>query len=76
MMNEYKRILCRYIESMDQPICKSSWFDGFINPYVQLSQWIDWVDVTNVDVFVTSECIHSYILCIVPQCLFWDVSVM
>ena len=23
-----------------------------------------------VDVFVTSECIHLYILCIVPRCLF------
>ena len=23
-----------------------------------------------VDVFVTLECIHQYILCIVPQCLF------
>ena len=29
-----------------------------------------------VDVIVTSECIHPYILCIVPRCLFWDVSVM
>ena len=29
-----------------------------------------------VNVFVTSECIHLYILCIVPRCLFWDVSVM
>ena len=30
----------------------------------------------SVDVFVTSECIHPYILCIVPRCLFRDVSVM
>ena len=29
-----------------------------------------------VNLFVTSECIHPYILCIVPRCLFWDVSVM
>ena len=29
-----------------------------------------------VDVFVTVECIHPYILSIVPQCLFWDVFVM
>ena len=29
-----------------------------------------------VDVFVTSECIHLYILCIVPWCLFREVSVM
>ena len=29
-----------------------------------------------VDVFVTSEFIHVYILCIVPQCLFWEVFVM
>ena len=30
----------------------------------------------NVDVFVTSECIHLYILCIVPRCLFREVSIM
>ena len=30
----------------------------------------------SVDVIVTSECIHLYFLCIVPQCLFQDVSVM
>ena len=30
----------------------------------------------NVDVFVTSECIQLCILCLVPRCLFWDVSVM
>ena len=29
-----------------------------------------------VDVFVTSECIHLCILCLVPRCLFQDVSVM
>ena len=29
-----------------------------------------------VDVIVTSECIHLYILCIVPRCLFWEVIVM
>ena len=29
-----------------------------------------------VDVFVTSECIHLYILCIVPGCLFQEVSVL
>ena len=29
-----------------------------------------------VDVIVTSECIHLYILCIVPRCLFQDVFVM
>ena len=29
-----------------------------------------------VDVFVTLECIHLYILCLVPQCLFWEVSIM
>ena len=28
-----------------------------------------------IDVFVTSECIHLYILCIVPQCLFQEVSI-
>ena len=32
--------------------------------------------LNNVDVFVTSKCIHLYILCIVPRCLFWEVSVM
>ena len=30
----------------------------------------------NVDVFVTSECIHLYILCIIPRCLFREVFVM
>ena len=30
----------------------------------------------SVYVFVTSECIHLYILCIVPQCLFQEVSIM
>ena len=29
-----------------------------------------------VDVIVTSECIHLYILCIVTRCLFQDVSIM
>ena len=29
-----------------------------------------------VDVFVTSECIQLYILCLVPRCLFREVSVM
>ena len=28
------------------------------------------------DVFVTSECIHLCILCIVTRCLFRDVSIM
>ena len=32
--------------------------------------------VPYVDVFVTSECIHLYILCIVTLCLFQDVSIM
>ena len=35
-----------------------------------------WKNKATVDVFVTSECIQLYILCIVPQCLFQDVSVM
>ena len=30
----------------------------------------------SVNVIVTSECIHLYFLCIVPRCLFQDVSVM
>ena len=30
----------------------------------------------HVDVFVTSECIHLCILCLVTQCLFRDVSIM
>ena len=32
--------------------------------------------MSSVDVFVTLECIHPYILCIVPRCLFLNVSVM
>ena len=34
------------------------------------------MELETVDVFVTSECIHLYILCIVPRCLFQEVSVM
>ena len=30
----------------------------------------------NVDVIVTSKCIHFYLLCIVTLCLFWDVSII
>ena len=30
----------------------------------------------NVDVYVTAECIHLYISCIVPRCLFQEVFVM
>ena len=30
----------------------------------------------NVDVFVTSDCIHLYMLCIAPQCLLREVSIM
>ena len=30
----------------------------------------------SVDVFVTSKCIYLYILCLVPRCLFQEVSVM
>ena len=33
-------------------------------------------NVPPIDVFVTLECIHLYILCIVPQCLFQEVSIM
>ena len=29
-----------------------------------------------VDVFITSECIHLFMLCNVTRCLFQDVSVM
>ena len=38
--------------------------------------WPSMFKLDNVNVFVTLECIHLYILCIVPQCLFQDVSVM
>ena len=31
---------------------------------------------THVGVFVTWECIHLYISCIVPLCLFQEVSIM
>ena len=30
----------------------------------------------DVDVFVTLECIHLCILCLVPLCLFLDVSII
>ena len=30
----------------------------------------------SVDVFVNLECIHLYILCIIPWCFYWEVSVM
>ena len=32
--------------------------------------------VGHVDVFVTLKCIHVYILCLVPRCLFREVSIM
>ena len=42
-----------------------------------LSIFLDkFVLVFIVDVYVTSECIHLCILCIVTQCLFWFVSIM
>ena len=34
----------------------------------QVDRWF-----RSIDVFVTLECIHLYILCIVPQCLFQEV---
>ena len=34
------------------------------------------VEAPFIDVIVTLECIHLYIICIVPRCLFWDVFVM
>ena len=34
------------------------------------------INQSNVDVFVTSECIHLCILCLVTRCLFRDVSIM
>ena len=37
---------------------------------------IPYLLLDHVNVFVTSECIHLYILCIIPRCLFWDVFVM
>ena len=30
----------------------------------------------HADVYVTFECIHLYISCIIPQCLFQEVSIM
>ena len=37
---------------------------------------LTWLNVSVVDVFVTLEYIHLYILCIVPRCLFQEVFVM
>ena len=34
------------------------------------------ISIQFVDVFVTLECIHPYILCSVPRCLFREVSIM
>ena len=42
----------------------------FIEVMITLLNW------RSVDVFVTLECIHLWILCIVTQCLFQDVFVM
>ena len=40
-------------------------------------KWLSLIGIApDVDVFVTLECIHLCILCLVPQCLFRDVSVM
>ena len=47
---------------------------------VHTSQFLCFMDgfsgYNHVDVFVTLECIHLYILCLVPRCLFREVSVM
>ena len=42
--------------------------------YLVLERSIAWYLCT-VDVIVTLECIHLYVLCIVPRCLFQDVCV-
>ena len=44
--------------------------------YLQNTVRIKGLPMQCVDVIVTSECIHLYILCIVPQCLFQEVFVM
>ena len=45
--------------------------------YEETSHEYEEVSIENiVDVFVTSECIHLYILCIVPRCSYREVSVM
>ena len=54
------------------------------NYAIELSEWLHESYLKNnevihklVDVFVTLECIqYLYILCIVPQCLFREVSLM
>ena len=43
---------------------------------VLLEVYDDSLNAMCVDVFITFECIHLCILCLVPRCLFWDVFVM
>ena len=42
---------------------------GYVDAYMDGDKY-------SVDVFVTSECIHLCILCLVTRCLFRDVSIM
>ena len=40
------------------------------------SRFLDAYNIVIVDEILTSECIHLYILCIIPRCLFREASVM
>ena len=52
---------------------EKEWKDAMIKEYQSIMKNDVWDVVPSVDVIVTSECIHLYLLYIVTQCLFWDV---
>ena len=54
--------------------CNPTSAEGHGYIIVVVDYFTKWVEA--VDVFVTSECIHLCILCIVTRCLFQDVSIM
>ena len=54
---------------------KTSWFAQIMSPNGQKLKLCSELQ-RNVDVFVTSECIHLCILCLVTQRLFRDVSII
>ena len=66
----YAYLICMYAQMC---VCVCARARAWTHAYIQTMYAQIYV---GVDVFVTSECIHLCILCIVTQCLFWDVSII
>ena len=76
MIQDSFKIEAKVMETSDSTIaweCKSFTYGFYI---FQATENRDMKLQSNFDVFVTSECIHLCILCIVTRCLFRDVSIM